>query len=218
VKHRFDIVSASCIAATVLLCAVAFAQSARPMSPRRTSSANVEGTWTDVGKRTFAAGGGTYQNGKWIEVSYGSPLKRGRNVFGSAADYGKSLLIGAPIWRAGADVSTRLATDVPLVFGAKTVAPGEYSLFVDLKDHDWMFVVSSWGAQQKYDPSNKQELWGAYNYTPDKDVVRVKMKIETLAHAHEQLSWEFVDMTLKGGALALTWDTTMGTVPFTFGR
>ncbi len=218
VRQRSNVLLASCAIAAAALCAGGAAQGGHPMSPRRSSSANVGGTWTNPGKRTFAAGGGTYEGGKWIDVSYGSPLKRGRTVFGSGADYGKSLLIGAPIWRAGADVSTRLATEVPLTFGATAVPPGEYSLFVDLKDHDWTFVVSRWGAQQKYDPNNSQELWGAYNYTPDKDVVRVKMKVETLSHAHEQLSWEFVDMTPTGGALALTWDTAMGVVPFTFAR
>jgi hypothetical protein len=43
------------------------------------------------------------------------------------------------------------------------------------------------------------------------------MKLETLPHAHEQLSWEFVDMTNAGGTIALTWDKTQALVPFTFG-
>lgn len=57
------------------------------------------------------------------------------------------MLSGAPIWRAGANVSTRLRTDVPLAIGGKTVAVGEYSLFIDLKENNWTFVVSNWGAQ-----------------------------------------------------------------------
>jgi len=43
----------------------------------------------------------------------------------------------------------------------------------------------------------------------------VKMKLEAVLHSHEQLTWEFVDMTPRGGSLALTWDKTMATVPFT---
>jgi hypothetical protein len=215
-SHR-TLVTWTCVAIGAIVLGAAGAAQTKPMSPRRTSAANVLGTWTNVGSRTFVAGGGTYENGKWIEVSYGSPLKRGRTLFGAGAAYGKALLIGAPIWRAGADVTTRLATEVPLTFGGATVPRGEYSLFVELKENDWTFVVSRWAAQQKYDPANKQELWGAYGYTPDKDVVRAKMKVESLTHAHEQLSWEFVDMTAKGGALALTWDRTLAVVPFTFG-
>lgn len=207
----------SCLVTAVLAAGLVFAQGNRPMSPRRTSSAHVLGTWTDVGKQTYVAGGGTYTGGKWIEVSYGSPIKRGRNLFGSGADYGKAVLLDTPIWRAGADQSTRLKSEVPLKFGTTVVPAGEYSLFVDLKLNDWTFVVSRWPAQQKYDPNNKTELWGSYGYTPDKDVVRVKMKLETLPHSQEQLTWEFVDVTAKGGALALAWDKTMATVPFAFG-
>ena len=215
-KQRSAIVWGSCLLAGVFAASLVYAQSGRPLSPRRTATAHVLGTWTDVGKQTYVAGGGTYTGGKWIEVSYGSPIKRGRTLFGTGANYAKAVMLDTPIWRAGADQTTRLKTEVPLKFGTTVVPPGEYSLFVDLKEHDWTFVVSRWPAQQKYDPNNKTELWGSYGYTPDKDVVRVKMKLETLPHSQEQLTWEFVDITPQGGALALSWDRTLATVPFTF--
>jgi hypothetical protein len=190
------------------------AQNARAMSPRGDASAQVLGKWV-TGGRSFAVGGGTYQDGKWIDITYGRPLKRGRDLFGSGADYGKGTLIGPqPIWRAGADVTTQLKTEVPLSIGGKTVAPGEYSLFVDLKEHNWTFVVSRWAAQQKYDPNNHDALWGAYYYTPDKDVLRAPMTLETLPHSREQLTWEFLDMTPTGGVIALSWDKTLATIAF----
>jgi hypothetical protein len=42
------------------------------------------------------------------------------------------------------------------------------------------------------------------------------MTLETLPHSHEQLSWEFVDVTSAGGSLALAWDRTQALVGFTF--
>jgi hypothetical protein len=210
-------VSAGIVAAGVMTGISAMrAQQGHPMSPRGSSAAHVLGTWTTGGRQTFAAGRGTYQNGKWIEIDYGRPLKRGRTIFGSGSDYGASLLIGAPIWRAGADVTTRLRTEVPLTIGGKKVAAGEYSVFIDLKENNWTFVLSTWPAQQTYDPNNHDAVWGAYNYTPDKDVARAKMTLETLPHAHEQLSWEFVDVTGAGGSLALAWDRTQALVAFAF--
>ena len=146
-------------AAALALTAITIAQDNRPMSPRGTASAQVLGSWVKA-ERSFAVGGGKYKGGKWIDISYGRPLKRGREIFGSGADYGKATLIGAPIWRAGADVTTRLKTEVPLIVNSKTIAPGEYSLFIDLKEKNWTFVVSTWPAQEKYDPNNKQALWG----------------------------------------------------------
>ena len=216
---RLKAVWSSVVVAGILAaCAAVHAQGARPLSPSGSASAHVQGKWTNQGKQTYALGGGTYEDGKWIEITYGRPLKRGRDVFGSGADYGKATLIGAPIWRAGANVTTQLTTEVPLRIGAVTVTPGTYTLFVDLKENNWTFVVSKLVAQATYDPNEKVAVWGGYNYTPDKDVVRAKMKLETLPHAHEQLSWEFVDMTATGGTIALTWDKTQALVPFTFGR
>jgi Protein of unknown function (DUF2911) len=203
-------------AVVVLLAALSVAQDGRPMSPRGTASAQVLGTWVKA-DRSFAVGGGKYEGGKWIDISYGRPLKRGREIFGSGPEYGKALLIGAPIWRAGADVTTRLKTEVPVVVNDKTIAPGEYSLFVDLKEKNWTFVVSTWPAQEKYDPNNKQALWGSYEYTPDKDVVRAPMKVETLPHAREELTWEFLDMTPNSGVMAVSWDKTLGSVAFRVG-
>jgi hypothetical protein len=203
---------------TLVMSALVVAQETRSMSPPGTASTQVGGTWVKpAGRGAPTLGGETYQGGRWIEITYGRPLKRGRDLWGSGADYGKAALVGTPIWRAGANVSTRLKTEVPLVINGKTIAPGEYSLFIDLKENNWTFVVSSWPAATRYDPSNKDALWGSYFYTPDKDIVRVPMKLDTLPRVHEQLTWEFVDMSDAGGALAITWGNTMASVPFKVG-
>ena len=197
---------------------VLLAQDTRPLSPTRTAAANVLGKYVKpAGRGAPALGGESYEGGKWIEITYGSPLKRGRELWGKGADYGKAALVGAPIWRAGANVSTRLKTEVPLIINGKTVAPGEYSLFIDLKENNWTFVVSTWAAQTRFDPSNKEALWGGYNYTSDKDVVRAPMKLETLPHVVEQLTWDFVDMSDAGGSMALMWDKVLASVPFKIG-
>src|SRR5207247_1539790 len=68
----------------------------------------------------------TVINGKWIDITYGRPLKRGRDVFPAGADYAKiTHTDGAPVWRAGANVTTRLKTEAPLVINSKTVPAGE---------------------------------------------------------------------------------------------
>jgi hypothetical protein len=121
------------------------------------------------------------------------------------------------VWQGLADWRADLKTEVPVVVNDKTIAPGEYSLFVDLKEKNWTFVVSTWPAQEKYDPNNKQALWGSYEYTPDKDVVRAPMKVETLPHAREELTWEFLDMTPNSGVMAVSWDKTLGSVAFRVG-
>lgn len=158
------------------------------------------------------------KDGKWIEITYGRPLRRGRDVFGSGANYAKQYILqnGQPVWRAGANVTTRLKTEVPLQVGGKTVPAGEYSLFIDVKSPtDWTLIVSSWAAQQKYDPANKEALWGSFGYTPDKDVARVAMKVDQLPMAVDQLTWNFADVTATGGKFLIMWDRTVASAPFT---
>jgi len=199
--------------------AFALAQQGKPLSPSGTAAAQVLGKYVKPtsGRGAPALGGEAYQDGKWIEIAYGRPLKRGRDIYGSGANYGKAMLVGAPIWRAGANVSTRLKTEVPLVINGKTVAPGEYSLFIDVKENNWTLVVSTWAAQTNFDPQNKAALWGSYNYTPDKDVLRAPMKLETLPHSTEQLTWAFLDMTNDSGTIAISWDRQMASVAFKVG-
>ena len=202
------------LAALATLVAASLAQTPvrKPASPPGTAATQIGGKYVAV------QGGQRYQGGKWIEVSYGRPIKRGRqNLFGSGADYGKAVSDGAPVWRAGANQTTRFKTEVPLVFDGKTLPVGEYSVFVELKENAWTLIFSSWPAQEKYDPNNKDALWGAYGYTPDKDVLRAPMKVETLPFSIDQFTIAFVDMTADGGKLAMMWDKTMATASFKSG-
>jgi DUF2911 family protein len=170
---------------------------------------------TQVGGHYVGASEPDYVDGKWIEISYGGPIKRGRDLWGSGETYGKMLDNGAPVWRAGADVSTYLMTQARLVINGKTIEPGGYSLFIDLKPNDWTLIVSNWQPQKVFNPNNKDQLWGSFGYTRDKDIVRARMTMTTLPFSMDQMTWSFIDMSDKGGRLALMWDKVMAAVPFT---
>ena len=209
---RRSLIAVTMVAVTfALLSALATAQGGRPPSPDGTAATEIRGRYVGGGDEPI------YQGGKWIEVIFGRPIKRGRDLWGSGANYGRDALVGTPIWRAGANVSTRLKTEVPLVINGKNIAPGTYTMFIDLKPNNWTLIVSNWKAQADYDPDNKTEIWGAYGYTKDKDIVRAPMKVETLPHSHEELVWEFLDVSDAGGILAIMWDKTMASVPFKVG-
>ncbi|MCU1381709.1 MAG: hypothetical protein JWL71_406 [Acidobacteria bacterium] len=192
--------------------AIAMAQGGRPASPAGTAATEVGGRYDTKAAEP------SYQGGKWIEITYGRPIKRGRDLFGGAGDkYGKVVNPDAPVWRAGANNTTQLKTEVPLVINGKTVAPGTYTMFIDLKPEAWTLIVSSWKAQTRYDPKNTTEIWGAYGYTADKDVVRAPMTLSTLPFAAEQLTWAFTDMSDTGGKLTIMWDKKVASVPFKIG-
>ncbi len=169
---------------------------------------------TEIGGR-YVGADPIYIDGKWIVISYGRPIKRGRiDLWGSGPAYGRMLDNGAPVWRAGADISTYLMTDVPLVINGTRIEPGGYTMFIDLKPDDWTLIVSNWQPQRRYDPGNHDQLWGAFGYTPDKDVVRAPMTLRTLPFSIDELTWMFLDMSDAGGKMAIGWDTMMASVPF----
>jgi hypothetical protein len=205
-------VTCAAVLGLIALTAATIVAQTRMASPTGTAATEIRGKYSTGGAEPV------YQGGKWIEVTYGRPIKRGRNLWGSGADYGRQLNDGAPVWRAGANVSTRLKTELPLTIGGKRVAPGEYSVFIELKPNNWTFIVSSWAAQQTYNPANRDALWGAFGYTPAKDVARAPMTLGTLPFSVDQLTWNFVDMSDGGGKLAIMWDTIAATVPFTVGQ
>jgi hypothetical protein len=189
------------------------AQGGRPASPAGAAAAQVGGKYVEGSE------GPEYRGGKWIEITSGRPIKRGRDVLGGAgANYGKVANPDAPVWRAGANNTTQLKTEVPLVINNKTVAPGTYTMFIDLKPNNWTLIVSTWKAQERYDPKNTAELFGAYGYTPDKDVVRAPMTFATLPFSMEQLTWAFTDMSDAGGKIAIMWDKSVASVPFRVGQ
>lgn len=196
----------------LLAAAFTFAQEKKPLSPPATAATMVGGKWGAPDKD----GDREYTGGKWIEVTYARPMLRGRtDVFGKGAEYGKTVTGGAPVWRAGANATTRLTTEVPLMMGGKRIEPGTYAVFVDLKEGAWTLIVSKQPMQEKYDPNDKSKIWGSYGYDPKFDVVRVPMTMLTPKASIDQFTIGFIDMTDAGGKLAIAWEKTAGVAPFT---
>src|SRR5688572_2664916 len=160
-------------------------------SPQGQASIQVGGKWDKTPQ-----GGQTYVDGKWIVVDYGRPLLRGRKgIFGAGADYGKTVNAGAPVWRAGANNTTRLTTQVPLQVGGKTLAPGVYNAFVDLKPGNWTLVMSNQPVQETFDPKDKVRLSGATNYDPKFDLLRAPMTVRIADVSVEQFTIGFINVT-----------------------
>lgn len=179
-------------------------------SPRGSAEVQVGGSWTTVD------GNRSYTGGKWLTVDYGRPILRGRqSIFGSGASYGKDVNAGAPLWRAGANGTTRLTTQAVLEMGGKTLQPGVYNVLVELKDKAWTLVVSTQEVQPGFDENDKTRLSGATNYDPKFDVVRVPMRVTTTSVSVEQFTIGFVNMAEGRGSLAMWWDTTMAVADFT---
>ena len=179
-----------------------------PPSPQGQASIQLGGRWEKT-----AEGGQRYLDGKWVVVDYGRPLLRGRkDIFGAGAEYGTFVYGGATIWRVGANDTTRLTTQSPLQIGGKTIQPGVYNVFADLKPGTWAFVLNTQPVQEKFDPNDKVKLNGATNYDAKFDVLRVPMTVRTGDVSVEQLTLGFVNVTETSGTLTISWEKTVATV------
>lgn len=210
------ILGLSSLAAAFVVAAGAAAEAQdRPASPRGRASTQVGGSWT-AGEARGVAGGRTYEGGKWIDVEYGRPILRGReNLFGSGADYGQAFLLGAPVWRVGANQSTRFTTEADLTFGGERLPAGEYTMFAELAESGWTLIFSDYGVKESFREETPNALWGSYGYTPEQDVLRTPMRVTTSPAAADQLTILFTDVTQEGGALVIWWDDQMATAAFT---
>ena len=198
-----------CSLTLALALATAIHAQERPASPRGEAATQVGGAYNSEG---------SYQNGSWVVVTYGRPILRGRDLFGSGDEYGQAFLRGAPVWRVGADQSTRFMTKTDLVFAGERLPTGEYSVFAELAEDEWTLIFANWGVKNDFREENPDALWGAYGYTPDRDVLRTTMDVSAIGMSADQLIIAFTEMTQEGGVFTIWWDDQVATVPFAVAR
>jgi hypothetical protein len=104
---------------------------------------------------------------------------------------------------------------VDLMLGGERLAAGEYSMFAELSENEWTLIFSTWDVKQDFREDNPNALWGAYSYTPDRDVLRTTMSVQTIEASVDQLVIAFTGMSQQGGNLMVWWDDQVATTPFT---
>jgi hypothetical protein len=209
-RVHFWLTATMVAAATLATAAQTKPEVTLPPSPRGLAAIQVSGSWTGTGAER------EYTGGAWVTVDYGRPILRGReNIFGAGATYGQTVNAGAPLWRAGANETTRLTTQATLVIGGTSIAPGVYNVLVDLKEGAWTLVLSTQPIQAAFDPNEKVLLSGATNYNPKYDVVRAPMQMSALDAAVEQFTIGFVNVQATRGTLYMAWERTVAMVDFT---
>jgi hypothetical protein len=130
-----------------------------------------------------------------IEIVYGRPFKRGRDVWGTVVEWNKP-------WRTGANAATTLSTSADLMFGRTLVPAGKYTLFSLPTPTGTRLIISSQTGQ-----------WGtAYDAT--RDFARLDMSYAPLTSPVEQFTMAVVPQG-TGGVLKFSWDKREYSIPFT---
>jgi hypothetical protein len=128
-----------------------------------------------------------------VRMTYGRPRVDGRTIFGDLVPYGEP-------WRTGANEATTFSVSTPVQIEGDTLAAGTYGLFTVPGPNSWTLIFN-----------DVAEQWGAYEYDPTEDVLRVQASPEP-ADAQELLTFAFENVTDTSATAVLHWATTR--VPF----
>jgi len=134
--------------------------------------------------------------GKKITVDYYAPSMHGRKIMGALVPYDQ-------VWCTGANIATGFTTEADLEIGTLKLPKGTYSIWTLPTVKEWTLIV------------NKESGQFHLNYNQSLDFGRTKMNVKTLDTPVETFR---VDLRNKGGnkgTLALVWENTEASIPFT---
>lgn len=130
-------------------------------------------------------------NGTRLTVDYSRPVARGRdNLLGGVVHFGE-------IWTPGANWATTLEVDKPIKLDGHDVAPGKYSVWIELKDGaPWRFMLN--------------EEWRLYHDSPfPAEKVVAAFDVEPREGAHmEALNWYVHTIGPRAATLRMHWGPT----------
>jgi hypothetical protein len=132
-----------------------------------------------------------------INVDFGQPSKRGRDIFGALVPWGQ-------VWRTGANRATHFSTDRDIVIGSTRVPAGTYTLFSIPNADGWTLIV------------NRQTNINGMAYNAEHDLAHIPMQRRMLSEVVEDFTIA-VDPADDGGVLRITWDRTEAYVPIRVG-
>lgn len=94
------------------------------------------------------------------EIVYCRPSARGRTMIGGNNPFGE-------IWRTGANEATTIKFSADVLVEGQPLSEGKYALFTIPGPEEWVIIFNK-----------DHNQWGAYNYNPEQDVLRVSVKAE----------------------------------------
>ena len=130
-----------------------------------------------------------------ISVKYSRPLLRGRDVYGGVVAYDK-------VWRTGANGTNQITFSNDVMVAGQKLAAGTYSIFSIPTAGDWTLIF------------NKDLAAQEYNYSQEKDVLRVTVKSMTVAKT-EAFTIDFTGLSDSTADMNITWSDKKVVAPIT---
>jgi hypothetical protein len=125
-----------------------------------------------------------------IGVKYSRPGAKGRVIFGGLIPYGE-------LWRTGAHDATTISFSDTVKMNGNIIPSGTYSFFTIPDRDEWTIILNK-----------AVEMHGTSEYTPDKDLVRFKVKAEKSSRYYETFTIEVNDIIKDAASLFVIWENT----------
>lgn len=125
-----------------------------------------------------------------IEISYGRPVARGRELWGKLVPWNE-------IWHPGADSATRVSIDHDITVEGKPLKTGEYSLWLIPRDGKPWTVIFNSAARVFHRPYAGEAT----------EVLRVDVAPEVLSPV-ESLTIDFPKVLMSDAVMRIQWGTT----------
>lgn len=123
-------------------------------------------------------------NGKKVEISYGRPSLRGREL--------SQLVPKGEVWRLGADAATKLTVSAPCTLGTLKIPAGSYALFAMSSGSSWTMIVNTVADQ-----------FGAFDYDKSKDLGRFDVPVKKAESPVEQFT---ISLKESGGGATVSFE------------
>ncbi len=127
-------------------------------------------------------------------VEYGSPRKRGRQIFGNVVPYDV-------VWRTVAGSATTMSFDHDVRFDQTIIPQGTYNIFTVPGKDGWKLIFNT-----------EESAWGSA-YRSEFDFAAVPMETYQADHTFEEFTIELTEK-LDRGLLRFIWDDTVAEIDF----
>ena len=134
--------------------------------------------------------------GKEIRIEYYAPSMHGRKIMGALVPFGQ-------VWATGANYATKITTEATLQMGSLKLPAESYSIWTVPNEKEWTLIINNETGQFHL------------NYNSAYDFGRTKMTVKTLSTPVETFRIELRSDGGNKGTLALLWETTEASIPFT---
>lgn len=121
-----------------------------------------------------------------VTINYSVLSVNNREIFGDLVPYDA-------VWRTGANEATTFEVENDVLIEGEPLAAGKYALFTIPGEDEWTLIFNK-----------TAEQWGAYDYDPAQDALRVNVTPSEAPKQTEKLTFE-VD---ESGEVSMVWADT----------